>query len=224
MTTRNKLLATTLAGLMAASPIGAIGAFAADAVETAAAAEATAQAPYKTQQGLLKTADAALATLANARQARLALLDNQIDVARTHIADATRALTEGESDLQALRIAGSGDTEAGPDYLPFDLSMALSESFRATGDTRAALEKANGLMQAGDKDAAIDVLRVASIDVNISAALLPEASSMDHLKQAAALIDQEDYFAANLALKEIEDSVLVRSFGINAIPQQGDLG
>ncbi len=222
MQTKNKLLAATMATLMATTMVSGPAAYAADSVETAAAADATATAPYQTQQGMLKTADEALATLTNARQARLALLDNKIDVAKTHVSDATKALAEGESDLKALRVADNEKADAKPEYLPFDISMSLSESFKASKENEAALEKASGLMKAGDKDAAVDVLRVASIDVNITAALLPEEISMEHLKAAADMIEKTDYFAANLALKEIEDSVLVRTYNINAIPLQGD--
>ncbi len=219
----NRLLVAAMTGLMATTSLGAI-AVNAETAKPATETKAPEKAQYSTQKQLLKTADEALATLTNARQARLALLDNKIDVAKTHVVEATKALTEGETDLKALRVADTEKADAKPEYLPFNMSMSLSESFKATKENEAALEKAYGLMQTGDKDAAVDVLRVASIDVNISAALLPEASSMDHLKQAAELIDKKEYFAANLALKEIEDSVVVRSFSINAIPQQGDLG
>lgn len=216
----NSLLVAAMTGLMATTSLGAI-AVSAGTTTPATETKAPEKAQYATQKQLLKTADEALATLANVRQARLALLDNKIDVAKTHVADATKALAEGEDEFKALRVADTETADAKPDFLPFDMSISLSESFEATTDNQAALEKANVLMQAGDKDAAIDVLRVASIDVNISAALLPEKSSMDHLKQAADLIDKKEYFSANLALKEIEDSVLVRNFGINAIPVQG---
>ena len=100
----------------------------------------------------------------------------------------------------------------------------LGRVLREQGGDKAALEKASGLIKSDDSDEAIEVLRLAAIDLNISAALLPDAPSMESLKKASDLIDSKDYFDANLALKSIEDSVVIRSFGIDAIPAQGDAG
>ncbi len=212
----NKMIVAAVAGLMATSTLGSVAAFA--ATDTTAPATA-----YATQKELLKTADAALATLTNVRAARMALFDNQIDVAKAKIAEATAALTQGETDLRALRVADTEKSGAKPEYLPFDMSMALTDTFKGTTENKAALEKAEGLMSSGSKDEAIEVLRVAAVDLNISAALLPEASSMESLKKASALIDAKTYFDANLTLKSIEESVIVRSFGIDAIPEQGNV-
>lgn len=212
----NKLIAAALAGLMATTSLGA---FAAQAATPVTAQAAT----YTTQKELLKTADQALKTLTHVRAARLALFDNKIDVAKTEVAEATKALTEGEADLKALRVADTEKAGATPEYLPFDMSLALTDTFKATKENEAALEKAKGLMQTDDKNAAIEVLRVASVDLNITAAMLPEKASMDLLKTAATNIDAKLYYEANLVLKSVEDGVIVRSFGLDAIPQQGDI-
>ncbi len=183
-----------------------------------------AKATYATQKTLLKTADEALATLTHVHAARMALFDNDMDVAKAEVTKATKALTEGETDLTALHVADTEKTDTKAEYLPFDMSMMLSSTFQPTKESKAALEKANAQMQGGDQDSAIETLRIASVDLNISAALLPDASSMETLKQASKLIDDRDYFEANLALKSIEDSVIVRTFGIDAIPAQGNAG
>jgi hypothetical protein len=196
-----------------------LGAFAAQAA-TPATTEAAA---YATQKELLKTADEALSTLTHVRKARMALFDNKIDVAKAEVADATKALTQGDTDFKAMRVADTEKTGATPEYLPFDMSMTLTDTFKATKENEAALEKAKGLMQTADKNAAIEVLRVAAVDLNITAAMLPESASMDLLKTAATNIDAKQYYEANLVLKSVEDGVIVRTFGIDAIPQQGDI-
>ena len=38
-----------------------------------------------------------------------------------------------------------------------------------------------------------------------------------------SLIQETSYFEANLALKSVSDGVIVRIFGVDAIPQQGDM-
>ena len=46
---------------------------------------------------------------------------------------------------------------------------------------------------------------------------------MMHLQDASALLSQGKYFEANLALKMIEDGVIVDTFEIDTIPEQGDI-
>lgn len=231
MKTSNKLVVAAMAGLMATASLGTIAHAAGTETATtapekapvadAAKAATDAKVAYATQKELLRTADAALATLTHVRSARMALFDNKIDVAKTQVAEATKALAEGEVDLQALRVADTQKADAKPEYLPFDMSMMLTDTFKPTEENTAALKKAEGLMQHGEKDKAIEVLRVASVDIDISAALLPDAASMESLKKATDLIASKNYYDANLALKSIEDSVIVRSFNIDAIPVQG---
>ncbi len=213
-----KLVVAALVGMMATTCLGGVAAFAAGTETTAQAT-----APYAIQAELLKTADQALTTLTHVRSARMALFDNNIELAKADILEATNALTQGEVDLRALRVADTEKPGSKPEFLPFDMSMALTDSFKATKENEAALQKAEGLIQTGDKNAAIEVLRVASVDLNISAALLPEASSIEQLKRATELIDGKAYFDANIALKSIEDSVIVRTFNVDAIPSQGDI-
>lgn len=215
MKTSNRFVVAAMAGLMATTALGGI----VHAAETEAAV--VKKAPYATQKELLNTADQALATLTHVRNARMALFDNKVEVAKSEVAEATKALTQGEADLKALRVADTEKVDAKPEYLPFDMSMMLTDSFQPTTENKEALQKAHGLMQTGNNDAAIEVLRLASVDVNISAAMLPDVPSMESLKTATNLIDSENYFDANLALKSIEDSVIVRSFSIDAIPAQG---
>jgi hypothetical protein len=212
----NTFVVAALAGLMATTSVGAFAVQAATPTTVQAAG-------YATQKELLKTADEALTTLTHVRAARMALFDNKIDVAKAEVAAANAALTQGDTDFKAMRVADTEKAGATPEYLPFDMSMTLTDTFKATKENEAALQKAKGLMQTADKNAAIEVLRIAAVDLNISAAMLPEAASMELLKTAATNIDAKQYFEANLLLKSVEDGVIVRTFGIDAIPQQGDI-
>ncbi|MEC3862857.1 YfdX family protein [Mesobacterium sp. TK19101] len=177
---------------------------------------------YKTQSAMLKTADEALNAVVNARAARLALFDNNIDEAKARLTKATEEFNVAEKGLNDLTI---GDTEM-PDnaarYLPFDMSMVLSDNFVPSEDATQALNQAGDQIKQGNTDQALETLRLASVDVNVSAALLPVADTSDQLEKAQTLMDQGKYFEANLQLKKIEDSVIIRSFSIDAIPQQGD--
>ena len=208
-----RLTALTLAAFMSS---GSLVAYAATTEPPAQQTPA-----YETQKEMLKTADEALTAITDAHAARLALFENDIAAAKERIAHADAAFLDAEKKFNDLTI---GDTEMPSDakrYLPFDMSMALNENFTVTDESKEALEKANGLIQQGATDDAVEVLRLASVDVNVTGAFLPVVSTTDQLEQAKSLIDEGKYFDANLALKAIEDSVVIRSFSIDAIPQQG---
>jgi uncharacterized membrane protein len=189
-----------------------------------AAFAATEPAPaYQTQKEMLKTADEALNAVTRAHAARLALFNNDIEDAKGRLAEARADFLDAEKSFNDLTIGDTENPADGERYLPFDMSMALSETFQATDENKAALEKAYGMMKSGAQDDAVEVLRMASIDVNVSTAMLPVNGVTDNLQKAQDFIDSGKYFDANLALKAVEDSVIVRTFSLDEIPQQGDI-
>lgn len=198
-------------------------AFALTALPITGAVAETADVDYPTQEQMLKTADDALSAMTQVRAARIDILENRIDAAKTAVSDATRSLAMAEADIGALGINGFGASDPDVEYLPFDMSMSLTETFSETEENKLALQKAYGLFESADPDEAIEVLRIAEIDVSVSTALLPAQESMMHLQDASAFLSEGKYFEANLALKRIEDAVLIDTFEIDAIPQQGDI-
>ncbi|MCU4653295.1 YfdX family protein [Roseibacterium sp. SDUM158016] len=213
MTTGTRLAAAVLAALMTTTAFPALA--------TPAATPATATPAYETQAEMLRTADVALHAVIRARAARLALFENDIEGAKARIAEAMAEFTEAESTFNDLVLRDTEDPANAARYLPFDMSMALTETFTDTEENRQALQEAAGLMQSGAQDEAVQVLRLAQIDVNVSAAMLPVLETSESLARAQAMIDNGQFFEANLALKDVEDSILVRSFSIDAIPLQG---
>lgn len=181
-----------------------------------------AAAPYQTQTEMLKTASEALSAVTGAHAARMALFENDIDAAKNQLAQARSQFLDAENDAKALAVADTENPSADAHYLPFDMSMALTESFQPTDENRQAVQSASELMQTGKADNAAEVLRAAAIEVNVSAALIPVEQTAGHFDRAQKLVDEGKYFEANLALKSIEDSVIVRSFSLDAIPVQGD--
>lgn len=214
MKIRNKFFAASMAALLST---GAVAAYAsADAASGKAA-------NYQTQPGMLQTADEALAAVIQAHAARVDLMNNRIDDAKAKLKEAATAFSKSETDWKKFQVKDTKNPGSDAKYLPIDVSMGLSETFTDTKENKAALQKAYGMMQSGSKDQALDVLRAAAVDVNMTAALLPMQDTGAQLAKARSLIDQGKYFEANLALKAIEDSVVVQSYALNAIPQQGNI-
>ncbi|MHA3914452.1 YfdX family protein [Halovulum sp. GXIMD14793] len=182
----------------------------------------TGSASYDTQTEMLQTADEALMAVTRARAARLALFENDIDAAKARVAEAMAEFVDAELKFNDLTIGDTEVPEGAAEFLPFDISMTLDETFTVTEEAKQALTEAGALFQSGSDDEAIETLRLASIDVNISAALLPIVDTSEQLTAAQAALDEGKYFEANLALKALEDGVVVRVFSIDAIPEQGN--
>lgn len=209
----SKLVSVTLAGVLAVSSLGMIG---------AAVADPAPAANYPTQTGMIKVADTARTAISSAHGARVAIFDNKIDQAKTLLDDAIKSLSTSDADLTKLMVAATDEAGATPEFLPIDTSMSMAEGFKPDDAASTALQKAKSQFDAKQNDEALDTLRVAKIDMTIQIALLPAGPTVKELKDAKALLDEGKYFETNLALKAIEDSIVVRSFSIDAIPVQGN--
>jgi hypothetical protein len=99
--------------------------------------------------------------------------------------------------------------------------MGLAEDFVPSQDNAATLQQASDHLAKGDQKQAAEVLKSANIDVTVTAAMVPVDRSMTRARDAMNLIRDGKYYEANLALKDIEDSILVEAYAVDAIPAQG---
>lgn len=182
--------------------------------------DAVAKATQKDQGAFIKTADEAFKALREVRAARIAIFNGDTD-------NALKFVTDAKSDMEAAKalIPTHGiKSEQAPNkddfYIPFDTSIRLSEGFVPTDEKSEAISKANEHLAKGEQKQAQDVLKLANIEVAVSAALIPAETSVEHLQDASRLLDQHKYYEANLALKALEDTVLVESYAIDGIPTQ----
>ena len=133
-----------------------------------------------------------------------------------------------KSDNGAMAAASSKDGESGGEasgahesWLPIETGVALAEGFVPAEQHQGALDQAGQQMSAGDQKAAVESLRLADIEVAVSAVVVPFESSLQHVEDAERLIGEQKYFEANLALKAVEDAITVETWNAAAIPVQG---
>lgn len=210
MTFKSKLGTVLLVALMASTSVASLS-----------HANTDAKPAYATQTQMLRLSEEALTAINSAQAARLELFNNNPQGAKAAVDRGIGALEAAQETMKTVVIPGTDAADAKAEYLPFDSKMSLAETFTVTPEKEAALGKAKGMFEANAPDRAIDVLREASVDVMVSTALLPGNATLTELRNAQKLIADGKYFEANVALKSIEDSVVVRSFGIDAIPVQG---
>jgi len=219
-------LAILLAGTIAAIPLAG---FAEQAANSTAAPAAT--APAKTpdavaaatassaDQDLVTTVDDAFKAMREVRAARLALFDGNSEAAGQMVQAAVTDMTAAQAAEKDFGIASKTGT---PDtvYLPIDTSIALGEGFTVTPDNQAQVKAANDQMAKGNAKAAAETLKAANIDVSVSVAMVPAATAMTHLQDAASLVKDGKYYEANLALKAVEDMVVVDTWALSDVPAQ----
>ena len=156
----------------------------------------------------IATYDDAFRAMREVRAARLAIFDGEAPVAVELVDNARTNLAAARTDFEKLE-ASERKPKIEPGYLPFDLSIALAEDYREQPAKAAAVAKANEHIKKGERDKAMETLRLADIRVETSAAVLPVRSAMEHLDKAHAMLREGKFYEANLQLKALEDSVVI---------------
>lgn len=179
--------------------------------------------------------------------ARVAIFDADPTRAKDLIGKAQSALTKAKADeavfmkaeadlrgpagIAAGKAPNAGDaasdgkadaTPAATDavaWLPIDAQLSLGESFVATPEKAAAVADANKSLHKGDKQAALEKLKLADINVTFTMAVLPLDKTTADVDQAASLIGQGKYYEANALLKSSEDRMRFDVVDAVAVPK-----
>jgi hypothetical protein len=154
--------------------------------------------------------------------ARIAIFDGDTAKAKQSIQDAQAMLTRAKSDDSVFMKAESelkvpaGTTQRGPNtapsttrvaWLPIGGAMALDEDFAANANKKSGVDKADEQIKQGNTKAAMDTLKLHDVNLTFVEDVVPLESTISGVQQAETLISQGHYFAANQALKTVEDGV-----------------
>lgn len=176
---------------------------------------------YLTQDGMIQTVDEAINAVVHADAARLALFNDDIKTAKAQLVEARADLFDAEKKLNDYTIGDTEDPTNAARYLPFDSTITVSHARSLTREGIDALAQAYKLASSGAKSTVATAPLDDLADVSISVAMLPVSAASDHLVVAQHFLDKGAYFEANIALKAFEDSILMRTYALDSIPQQG---
>lgn len=233
MNTRQKIaaagLASTIAMATALSPVLAASTNNAASTPPAAAAKApdsgtTQDTAQASDQRILQTSQDVGKGLAEARAARVAIFEGQTDMATKLANDAQTAFKAAKDNADRYTMSSAKADQNGHEYVPFDVQIALSETFKPDQSNIADLKTARDHIQKGNQKAAAETLQKANIDVMVSAAMVPVDTALQHLGDAVKFIGEKKFYEANLALKAVEDAVKVETYSPDAVPSQGKTG
>jgi hypothetical protein len=224
MKTNSKISVIAVAALMGASAVTfARPTFAADAMKPATDAVASVAAKAK-DDSIINTVEDAYKALREIRASRLAIFNGSTDEALKLATEAQTNFQSAETQMAQYSVQTKKPAASGDAYIPFDTSMMLSEGFKATPDKQAGIIKANEHIAKGESKKAVEVLKASNIDITLTAALIPAKASVTHIADAIALMKESKFYEANLALKAIEDSVIMDSYSVDTVPVQGAAG
>lgn len=207
-----RIKAGTAAGMLA---ISLLASGFSPAVAAEPAAEATQQAA---ENDFVRLSQDVYHAVRDVRATRLAIFNGLTDEAKKLVATAKQDIEAGIKDADQYAIETKTPTKEDDMYVPFNADVALADSFVATPEKVKHITKANEHLKKGEKKEALETLKLASIDVVFTTAMLPVKLAQAHIDDAAKLIDDGKYYEANLALKAVEDSVFIDSYGIEEVP------
>ena len=227
MNARKNLVAAAVAATLIVSPFASI-AHAKDPMPAPAETAGASADRAPDASPILRTVDEAERAVREIQQARFALFQGETDAAAKLVSAASDNLGAAQKLLDRHGIerpdakGATGDAKGAADtWLPLRTSFSLAEGFVPAEQHQKALREADEQMQQGDQKGAVESLRLADVELAISAAMLPANASLEHVQDAKRLIDEKKFFEANLALKAVEDSVVVETWSAAALPVQG---
>ena len=171
-------------------------------------------------------------TMRAVRGARIAIFNGNTELAGKLVGTAETDVKLAEKDAGVLDKNGNfvvkapadvGSNKSADDrFVPVDGQILLADNFVATPEKTVALKKANDHLGKGEHQKAVDVLKLASIDVSFSRVMMPLAATQNHIQTAMDLIAKKQYYEANLALKAVEDGVKTDTVSlVETAPQAG---
>lgn len=163
--------------------------------------------------------------------ARQDLFEAHVDQAKQQLAAAESALQTAQTDKTAylksardlrgqdgkLMQVSAQDAKATA-WLPIWSGMALRDDYVATPAKNQAVVQANEKIQQGDTKGAGEILKVAGVDVDYSTAVLPAQEILDLVHRANQELGHEQYWQANLTLKQVQNSLRYDNANVDVTP------
>ena len=203
-------------------------------------ANATTQAGQKTaDKDFGKLSVDGVKAFRDVQAARLAIFNGEPDRAKTYLADAQGALGRAKGDdtvfmkAEAELKTAPGDKQsegatsdqakAKVAWIPVDGQMAVDEDYTDSSAKTAEAAKPDAKDQGSKATAGrSDPLKLADLDVDFTAEVLPLQATIGQVNDAAELAGQNKFYEASLKLKAVEDSARFDTVVVNATPSKSN--
>ncbi len=103
-------------------------------------------------------------------------------------------------------------------WLPVDGAISINEDYTANPAKKGAVAEANKNLKSGDRTKAMETLKLADMDIDVTLAVVPLEQTIDNVHQAAGLINDGKYYEASQLLRQAQDSERFDVTSITAKP------
>ena len=176
---------------------------------------------------------------------RLAIYDGRIDDAKKFVNEADTALgkartdetvfTKAEADLKpptsiaapaSKNVSGAApaDNKQGDQtkmpivWLPVDGAITINEDYTASPAKTAAVSDANKSLKSGDRKGAMEKLKLADMNIDVTLAVIPLEQTIKSVHQATELINSGKYYEASQVLRLAQDNERFDGTNISGTP------
>jgi hypothetical protein len=220
-----------IAAAIALALAGAAGVYSAIAIASDSAPTAAAASAASATHDYQKLSEQGSEAFREVEIARLAIFNGHPDIAMQLIKQAQAALIKTQTDGTAFDKA-EADLKSPPGHanpapvenagtirwLPIGADLSIDKDYKADPAKVAAVAKANDNLKSGERDQAIETLRLADVNLTYTLGVVPVKSFVTDVDQAANLLGAGKYYEANLSLKQVQDSVRYDWVEFNAKP------
>jgi hypothetical protein len=180
-------------------------------------------------QGTVKVSLEGFAAMRAIHAARVAIFNGQPKVAnewlnraqselQTVAKNAPLYITTTEASVNG-KVVADDMTVTKTNWIPIDSQLSLSDTFVSSPKNAKHIQKANQYFKNGQGKEAVEELRLASIDVRCTRALMSLTTTTNCVAEAVKLVGQQKYYEANVVLKTAEDGVVMDSTNLFATPK-----
>jgi hypothetical protein len=168
---------------------------------------------------------------------RFDIFDGRVDDAKKHIDDAVKGFdkaktdetvfTKAEADMMPSKQTTNqpGTSQPSSDqaqkpiaWLPVDATVMINEDYTLNPAKSAAVADANKSLKSGDRKAAMEKLKLASLDTDVVMAVVPLDKTINDVHQAAQLIDSGKYYEGSQLLRQVQNAERFDSMDISGMP------
>jgi hypothetical protein len=167
------------------------------------------------------------------QQARLAIFSGRPTQATKLVKEAQQSMKAAQVDNTAFIKAESGlktppsltypsnsaKSTVPVSWLPVGADVTVTDDFAAKPSQAKAVASANEQLKKGKPGAAMQVLRLADVNVSCTMAVVPLKQTIADVDKAAGLLSMDKYYEANQTLKQVQDSVRYDWVDLKALPQ-----
>jgi hypothetical protein len=218
---KKQLLAGAIAATLSVGMIASIttSVFAAEAQPTTTQTTTKDQTTNKAaDKDFVKVSEDAMTSMHDMHGARLAIFNGQPEKAATYVDAAVTRIGVAVKDADKYALDAK-EPKTNDSYVPFDANLTVLKDFEPSAKKTEQIAKANAHLHKGEKQEAIKALKLAQIDVAVTMRMIPVKFAKEQIDQAAKLVADHKYYEANLAMKAVDDAVVVETYAIDSVPK-----